>query len=76
MTEEMDFVSPCIPFVFGRMIRIGLLLVRCFALLLKLEAEGFMPIKLLQRNRVETLEVDWVSDVASTASGTLCYVGK
>jgi len=51
LTEEMDFVSPCIPFVFGRMIRIiGLLLVRCFTLLLKLEREGFMPIKLLQGN--------------------------
>jgi len=58
----MDFVSPCTPFVFGRMIRIiGFLLVRCFALLLKLEREGFMPIKLLQGNRVETLEqeVNW-----------------
>jgi hypothetical protein len=29
-------------------------------------------------NRVETLqqEVNWDSDVASTASGTLCHVGK
>jgi hypothetical protein len=33
LTEEMDFVSPCIPFVFGRMIIIGFWLVRCFALL-------------------------------------------
>ena len=34
LTKEMDFVSPCIPFVFGRMMRIiGLLLVVfCFAI--------------------------------------------
>jgi hypothetical protein len=36
------------------MIRIGLFLVRCFALLLKLEREGFIPIKLMQGNRIET----------------------
>lgn len=79
LTKEMDFVSPYIPFFNGRMIRmIGLLLVRCFALLLKLERGGFMPIKLLQGNTVETLEqeVNWDSNVASTASGTLCHVGK
>jgi hypothetical protein len=75
----MDFVSPCILFVLGRVIRIMcFVLVRCFALLLKLEREGFMSIKLLQGNRVETLEqeVNWDSNVASTASGTFCYVGK
>jgi len=78
LTEEMDFISPCVLFVFRRMLRIGLLLVRCFALLLKQERESFMPIKLLQGNRVETLEkeANWDSNVASTASGTLCHVGK
>ena len=78
LTEEMDFVSPCIPFVFRRMIRIGLFLVRFFALLLKLERGGLIPIKLMQGNRVETLEqeVNWDSNVASTASGALCHVGK
>ena len=37
-----------------------------------------MPIKLLQGNRVETLEqeVNWDSNVASTASGTLFHAGK
>jgi hypothetical protein len=34
LTEEMDFVSPCIIFILGRMMMIGLLLVRCLALLL------------------------------------------